>query len=319
VHDGEPIFEKLAHSESSSKLNFSSAVFGIGSRMRALYRRTRNLFHLFSGEAGHKRTILYLRMLKIPFILTNSLGISILARYDDENLKNKLKTSPNVFAHLKQISKILSEGNVVFDVGANVGMYSVWMSRCVGEHGCVYVFEPIRQTYFDLLTTIGINKCGNIKAFNMGFFNKNGKLTMNVFDKGYSGWSTVGEPIMYFKGEVRRPVSKEVVEMTTLDNFVEREGIDTIDFLKVDVEGAEEFVFQGASKLLQQKRVKLIGFEISKAPLDGVGSSARRVIKTLRDFGYYTYEYREDSNGAALFENPIEDTDLEYVNIYAKP
>jgi FkbM family methyltransferase len=129
------------------------------------------------------------------------------------------------------------EGNfIIFDIGSNIGIYTVKAAR--GCKGCtVYSFEPNPEVFGRLVKNIGLNNLSNVRAFNVGFAEKKAKAFMTV------GGSTV-------LGRVSLEGGQFEVDIETLDSFVERENINKIDILKIDVEGFELSVLKGAGRAL---------------------------------------------------------------------
>jgi len=110
------------------------------------------------------------------------------------------------------------------------------------------------------------------------------------------------------------PVHSVDVLSQTLDDFCEAEGIARVNFLKVDVEGLELAVFQGAERLLRERCVDYQCFEISIEPLKGAGIDSRQVFAALETQGYQAYRYDELSR---TFEGPVRDSSEYWSNFYA--
>jgi FkbM family methyltransferase len=147
---------------------------------------------------------------------------------------------------LKLIRKKLKEGDVFLDIGANIGYHSLFASKIVGKAGQVYSFEPVKETFEILKKNIQINKFNNIKPFNYGVSNKNGK-TKIFFDKSDFGRSS----LLYGDSN-----SVEEIELIKLDTFF---GGKKIDFVKIDVEGEEFNVIKGMEEIIKNnKNIKII-------------------------------------------------------------
>jgi hypothetical protein len=104
------------------------------------------------------------------------------------------------------------------------------------------------------------------------------------------------------------------VPCCTLDGFCIVQGIERINFLKVDVEGFERAVFHGADRLLSENRVDFICFEISRDPLKGAGIESRMVFESLERHGYRAYRFDVSSG---RFSGPVVDTPELWTNLYA--
>jgi FkbM family methyltransferase len=153
----------------------------------------------------------------------------------------------------------LREGSVFVDVGANVGYYTLLASKLVGNKGYVYAIEPIPSTVVLLKANVKLNDCTNVMVYKVAAWSYRGELTLNVPALMY-GWASVmqkGRSIM--------------VKAETIDNILQ--NVESVDILKVDVEGAELQVLQGAKEVL--KRTKHIALELSY--------SISEVLRELQD------------------------------------
>jgi FkbM family methyltransferase len=215
----------------------------------------------------------------------------------------------------KAIPRLVKAGDITFDVGAHAGIYSVLLSRLCGSTGRVWAFEPVPDTYWRLRETLALNRCENVIPVRAAVFEKNGIAKMNLFEPEYSEWNTFGKP-SFFTPEGAPIPPRESIEVParTLDQFCDAEKIERINFLKVDVEGFELKVFDGAQRLLEEHRIDFICFEVSKVPLKGAGVESRQIFEALETHGYSSYEL-DKATGA--FRGPIHDTPEEWTNIYA--
>lgn len=141
-----------------------------------------------------------------------------------------------------------ASGWVVFDIAANIGVFSVLEGRRGAQ---VYAFEP-NQACFDRLTrNVDSNHLGsNVRAFNLALADEPGFGSMQVSRGGTTGGTVVTEaPVAGFAPAVR---------VTTLDTVTRELGVSQIDLLKLDVEGAEVLVLRGGRDALDRtKRVIL--------------------------------------------------------------
>lgn len=207
---------------------------------------------------------------------------------------------------------------VVFDVGAHVGDYTALFSRSVGPGGRVYAFEPVTSTFGRLKERMSHPGHENVRVFQNAVFSSDGEVTFNVFADEYSAWNSIGRPEMLDPKTYKTIVpfaGSQVAQTRSLDSFCEQNGIGRIDFLKVDVEGAEVHVFRGAEGLLRRNAVGFIQFEISAKMLQGMHATARDTFSILNEFGYECRQIRE---GGSLGERVV-DSDAFYENFVAYP
>lgn len=266
--------------------------------LEKIKEKTRNTF--LRGLFFHKN----------PIIMTDKHGIRFVLYPWDKMSFEKLSSHRMFDADFSGFKKIVRDGNIVFDIGANIGLHSIILSKIIGKNGKLYSFEPVPNT-FDLLNeTLGLNRAYNTEAKNIAFLDKIGNLSMNVFDINNSSLNSFGNPVF---GKVKA-IDKVKVEVDTIDNFCEKNKISKIDFMKVDVEGYEKSVFAGAKKMLGNGLVKSLSFEISKIPLEGSGTKPKEIFDILSSYGYKSYKYNTEKD---KFEGPYHDSDVMYDNYYA--
>ncbi len=134
----------------------------------------------------------------------------------------------------------IPRGAVVFDIGANVGYYSLLAAVLVGAGGKVYAFEPLPRNIDFLRKHIALNQLKNIEVIEAAVSAQTGKSS---FDLGAS--SAMGH--ISNSGEIE-------VRLVSLDDMLEQGTLHQPDYMKVDVEGAEFEVLKGARKLLERHR-----------------------------------------------------------------
>lgn len=187
------------------------------------------------------------------------------------------------------IQKIVNSGMTFFDVGANLGDYSILCSQRVGNSGKVYSFEPTSNTFKNLVRRLEENKCHNVYAHQKVVFSANQSIEFNEFPDEYSVWNSIGIPRMPDPNNSREyvPIVRtEVLEAITLDSFCQENNIQFIDYLKIDVEGAESDVLLGATDLLRNQSIRFIQFEISQKMLEGLNRNAQTVFDLLIQNAY---------------------------------
>lgn len=250
-----------------------------------------------------------------PVVLEDVYGVRfILYPWNRADLKNLL-SRPSNKVQFMAMSSLISSGDVVFDIGAHVGEFSVLASRLAGPNGRVIAFEPVPETYWLLRETLVLNRCEHVMAVQKGICDAVTTAQMNLFQNQYSSWNTMGKPLMPTpEGNYIQPSQTITVSTETIDNYCATHEIAHINFLKVDVEGFEKSVFAGAKRMLCEQRVDYICFEISQDPLKGAGVKAQEVFEILAASGFQSYEYRAEDG---RFYGPLHDS-LEYwANYYA--
>ena len=157
---------------------------------------------------------------------------------------------------LKKVFKP-QKGDIVFDVGAHIGIYTLKAAKDLGEDGIVVAFEPDDENFRILQKNIRVNQLRNVKLIKaaLGKFNGETLFSMTV------------NPL--YSCLARHPKTREVkkVQMVTLDNVVEKLEIPHIDWIKIDVEGAEMGVLEGGDETYSRLvRKVIIETQDEKAP-----------------------------------------------------
>lgn len=204
-----------------------------------------------------KITINQLKHTDVLLYAYNSLGI---LKYENEVV------SGEVYALDKIISKYLNyrDDSIIFDVGANRGEYSLTLTKKF-PFARVYSFEPNSYTFEVLKENL---KDTSVKVFNHGFGNKESRSEIYVYEN-----NTISEHASLYK-EFAKVISPELgkldilpveIELKTIDGFCIENNIGNIDFIKIDVEGHELSVLEGALNMINHSKIKIIQFEFNVA------------------------------------------------------
>ena len=194
---------------------------------------------------------------------------------------------PNQFYFL---SKFLKKGMVFIDVGANVGLYSLFASRLVGKTGQVVAIEPSLREFNRLKQNLKMNKIKNLKALKLALTNRDAIKKLNVAISPYEGHNSFG-PFGY---ETTKIDHTEDVVTKTLDKLVQKTKIKQIDAIKIDVKGAELSVLEGGLQTLKLLK-PLPLMELSDRTLTKQGSNSNQIWKLLSRLSYIIYEFNQSS------------------------
>jgi FkbM family methyltransferase len=147
------------------------------------------------------------------------------------------------------LRSVLKPGMVVLDVGANIGHHTLVAAGLVGSTGAVHAFEPDPAVFNELMENVALNGYEQVSCQNTPLSSDAGSATL------YLGNSDVTNSLAPTMNHSDRTVT---VRTETLDNYVNRRGLSRVDVIKIDVEGAERLVLEGAATTLQRFRPILI-------------------------------------------------------------
>ena len=172
----------------------------------------------------------------------------------------------------------MSENDILYDVGANVGLYSLYASK---KGLSVYAFEPESLNYAELNKNIYLNQIKNIHAYNIGLNKKTvfDSLNLSTFTKGWSMHTAT--QAKDFEHKPFEPAYRQGLFLASLDDLVEKFGLPVPNYLKIDVDGLEPEIIQGAEKTLQRSELKSILIELNESC-----SADLKVIHTLEAYGF---------------------------------
>lgn len=170
-------------------------------------------------------------------------------------------------------------GDVVWDIGANIGLYSLQLSEAVGASGKVFAFEPMPTCFAEL--TQRSQGAPNIQSIQAALGDRIGVAQLAVDDNALSTTNSLFVPSGSRTVDVR---------ITTGDALVQSGEIPAPAVLKVDVEGFEEEVLRGLSQTLANPTCRALFCEVHFSILDARGErhAPSRIVQLLRERGFRT-------------------------------
>lgn len=176
----------------------------------------------------------------------------------------------------KLFLEAINEKDVVLDLGANIGYYSVLASKLVGEKGKVFAFEPDPQNLFLLKKNVAFNQAGNVQIVEAAVGKTEGEkeLSQDLANPGESSLANLGSG------------QKIKVKMTTLDNFLKQELIEKASVVKVDVEGAEIDALEGGKEFFKNGKKITLFIECNSEALARFGYMPMDLIRKLKSLGF---------------------------------
>jgi len=179
----------------------------------------------------------------------------------------------------------IKKGDVVLDIGANIGYYTLIFAKLVGDNGKVFAFEPEPNNFALLKKNVEINGYHNVVLIEKAVSNKNGKTRL------YLAKENLGDHRIY---ESEVIIGRNSIEIDTvrLDDYF-KDYEEKIDFIKMDIQGAEPAAFEGMIRLLEKKHPKLLT-EFWPGGLNQFGVQPGEYINLIVRNGFKLYDLNED-------------------------
>ena len=191
------------------------------------------------------------------------------------------------FGMVKKILELCkgTENFTVFDVGANIGWYSLHIMKCFPDMK-VFSFEPALTTYNRLCHNLSKNGFEKSNAYNIGFYEEKSKLKF-YFDQESSGASSLANI------REKDNIDTIYVDVEKMDEWIGAHGVERVDFIKCDVEGAEMFVFKGGIKSIEKYK-PIIFSEMLRKWSAKFGYHPNDMIRMFEDLGYQCFVITEE-------------------------
>lgn len=224
---------------------------------------------------------------------------------NSKNALDVLNASPGGFDHgvPYQISSLTSRLGVAIDVGANAGYYTIPLAT---QFGRVIAFEPVEGLFNKLGINVGLNELANVELHQAAVSDFDGRCffyAQEAIDGDFNlnlGLSSLIRREKYFKSEIE-------VDVVSLDNFLKDV---VVDFIKVDVEGSEYQVFQGAINLIRSSEPMILW----EASTNLSKSNVLRCYDLLITLGYVNYLVVADTTPTPISREDLENLDCD-VNV----
>jgi FkbM family methyltransferase len=193
-------------------------------------------------------------------------------------------------------NRAIQPGDTVFDVGANVGIFSILAARLVGPDGCVVGFEPAADNLERFAVNLALNDLKNVIVVDQPAGDRITSVTFYLNsdnDGGHSLWDPGNHPWHPLSRTNFQPV---VMTATTIDAEVARRSLAPPRLIKIDAEGAEHLVLAGAVELLREYEIPYIIAELNEIALTQMGSSQAALRGFMAGLGYDTFLLYQDGS-----------------------
>ncbi|WP_442507131.1 FkbM family methyltransferase [Novipirellula sp. SH528] len=180
--------------------------------------------------------------------------------------------------------------DVVFDVGANVGQTASKLVQRISPKS-IYSFEPVESTFAEL--QVNTKTLSSVHCLNFGLSDVNANSSIHIYESSVYASTCDRTPVMSPENETF--LRTETIKLKTLDKVRAELGVEKIDLLKIDTEGADLRTIRGARESLQSKSIGLIVFEFYR-PSDATGASGTLfpVDEALVSHGYRLVSFYTD-------------------------
>ncbi len=180
------------------------------------------------------------------------------------------------------MEKIVKTGDIVLDIGANIGYYTLLFAKLVGKEGKVFAFEPDPANFALLKKNIEANSYANVVLVNKGVADRTEKCKLYLSEDP-------GDHQMYDAHDGRKYIE---VECTSIDDYF-KNNRQKIDFIKMDIQGAEFVAAQGMLRVLNNNPAVKVISEFWPAGLTKAGAPPRAYPELFLANGFSLYEINE--------------------------
>ena len=179
---------------------------------------------------------------------------------------------------IRFIQEYLKPGMMAIDIGANIGVHTLIVAQSVGAAGRVHSFEP-SAVFERLQRNISLNSFSDRVVLNhCAVGRKSGTMVLMKCKSGFEAYTSANSPC-YESASTGETFTSNLI---TLDEYAAVHDISQIDFLKIDVEGAEQDVVEGAHSLLECGRIRCVLMEVNPICLPRAGSSPNALLNFMR-------------------------------------
>jgi FkbM family methyltransferase len=194
------------------------------------------------------------------------------------------------FATTNLVHRFIKPGMRIMDVGANMGYYTMLFAQQIGQEGLIWAFEPVTEYRDQIKWHLEHNGFTNrVCLLDFGLSNQTDELHMQIYSQGAS----------FYRGYFPPPIRTETVYLHKLDDIVDEQlKLDRLDFVKVDVDGHECYVLEGARQTLKKFKPVMV-IEFANLYLYEAGFDVIQLKSAIEDLGYILFSEKT--------ERPFED------------
>ena len=197
------------------------------------------------------------------------------------------------------LKQIIKKGDIVVDLGANIGYYTLILAQLVGKSGHVYAFEPEPSNFEILSKNVKENKHEHVTLVQKAISDKNSKIKLYVSKRNLASHRI-------FDAEDKRKSIE--VDVTTLDEYFQKFE-KPVNFIKMDVEGAEGATILGASKIIEDSKNLVIMMEYFPKWIKKFGDIPEEILRSLveKKFKLFNINQKNKKLDSILITNFVEE------------
>ena len=180
----------------------------------------------------------------------------------------------------KYFKKVIKKGDIVLDLGANVGYFTCLFAQLVGETGKVYAFEPEPSNFKLLKKNVEMNNYKNVVLEEKAVSNKTHKARLFLTDNGSM------DHRLYESDQKRESIEVDVIK---LDDYFKDQEIQ-FNFIKSDLQGSDIAAIDGMQELFKKSKNVKMDFEFAPHMAKGFGSDPEEFIDRIKNLGFNFYE-----------------------------
>lgn len=213
----------------------------------------------------------------IKEILVPNIKMEIENEFEEHRFNSFFEKEPETIAWIQEMIK---RGDILFDVGANVGVYTLFAAAFYQQDIQIFSFEPVYHNFNKLCKNIILNKFENIcKPYSIGLSDKTSLCEIHVRS------TVIGSACHSLSVSIEDLDSQSIFEqgvaVFSLDEIVEKGWVPSPTHIKIDTDGNEEKIIQGAKKILASDSVRSVLMEITD-----IDNAKERIVNMMKIAGF---------------------------------
>ncbi len=177
------------------------------------------------------------------------------------------------------LQQFLEPGKIFVDLGANEGYFTVIGARLCAPGGRVVAIEPQKRLLAVIDENVKLNNSQCVRVVNAAISDHAGTATFHLTASTNSGGSSLQNPCKY-------GLPTQEVATLTLGELLDREGLQYVDFMKVDIEGFEYEALLGSPEVFREHRIRSMALDLHPSLIEARGKSCDDILRMLEECGY---------------------------------